>query len=96
MLTIEVRNAAQAASGTAEVEVFCDSKGLDLLMKQLNFLRAGSSHVHLMTPAWAGNELDEKTFGQDAHLIHHLRINMIPSSGSGQVVDAPSSDGPRS
>jgi hypothetical protein len=89
MLTIEVRNAEQAASGMAEVEIFCDSKGLALLVKQLDFLRAGSSHVHLMTPAWAGNELEEKTFSHDAHLVHHLRINMIPPSAGSNSVDTP-------
>ena len=78
MITIEIRDAAKASEGRTEVEIFCDSEGLSLLLKQLEHLRAGSSHVHLMTPAWAGNELGEKTFGNGTVLINHLRITMLP------------------
>jgi hypothetical protein len=78
MITIEIRNAEKANEGIAEVEIFCDSEGLSLLSKQIEHLKAGSSHVHLMTPAWAGNELGEKTFGNETILINHLRITMLP------------------
>ena len=78
MLTIEIRDAEKASAGMAEVEIFCDTEGLALLLRQLKHLQAGSSHVHLMTPAWAGNELDEKAFGKGTELINHLRITMLP------------------
>ena len=78
MITIEIRNAEKANEGIAEVEIFCDSEGLSLLSKQIEHLKSGSSHVHLMTPAWAGNELGEKTFGNETILINHLRITMLP------------------
>ena len=77
MITVEIRAAEKATDGMAEVEIFCDVAGLSLMCKQLEHLKAGSSHVHLMTPAWAGNELEERTFGKGTQLIHHLRITMI-------------------
>jgi hypothetical protein len=78
MITVEIRDAEQANKGMAEVEIFCDAEGLSLLIKQLEHLRRGSSHVHLMTSAWAGNELDEKAIGQGTALVNHLRITAIP------------------
>lgn len=78
MMTIEVRDAARAEEGIAEVEIFCDPDGLAFLFKQLEHLKTGSSHVHMMTPAWAGSELGEKPFGHGTTLINHLRITMIP------------------
>ncbi len=78
MITIELRDAAKAGEGMTEVEIFCDSEGLALLTKQLEHLKSGSSHVHLMTPAWAGNELGEKPFGNGTILANHLRISMLP------------------
>ena len=78
MITIELRDAEKASEGMTEVEIFCDSEGLALLLKQLEHLKSGSSHVHLMTPAWAGNELGEKPFGNGTSLINHLRVTMLP------------------
>jgi hypothetical protein len=80
MITIEVREAKKASEGLTEVEMFCDPDGLAELLKQLGHLKAGSSHVHLMTPAWAGNELGEKTFGAGTTIINHLRITMLPAT----------------
>ena len=82
MLTVEIRDAEKAAAGMAEVEIFCDSEGLALLFRQLEHLKkAGAGHVHLMSPAWAGNELDEKIIGKGTQLINHLRVTMVPASG---------------
>ena len=78
MITIEIRDAAKATEGMTEVEIFCDAEGLALLLKQIEHLKSGSSHVHFMTPAWAGNELGEKPFGKGTILINHLRITMLP------------------
>lgn len=80
MITIEIRDAENTSAGMAEIEIYCDADGLQALFKQLEHLKAGSGHVHLMTPAWAGNELGEKTFGKETELIHHLRITMISCS----------------
>jgi hypothetical protein len=77
MLTIELRDAEKANAGMAEVEIFCESEGLTLLSKQIDALMSGSTHVHLMTPTWAGNELSEKTAGKGTTLIHHLRITRL-------------------
>ena len=62
----------------AEIEIFCDAKGLALLLGQLEHLKKGSTHVHLMTPAWAGNELDEEASGEGSTLVNHLKITMLP------------------
>jgi hypothetical protein len=79
MITIEIRDAEKVGAGMAEVEIFCDSDGLSMLLRQLEHLKSGASHVHLMTPAWAGSELGEKTFGKGTVLVNHLRITMLPS-----------------
>jgi hypothetical protein len=82
MLTVEIRDAEKAGGGEAEVEVFCDAEGLAVLLRQLQHLHnAGTGHVHLMTPAWAGTELDERTVGKGTQLINHLRVTMLPSKG---------------
>jgi hypothetical protein len=78
MISIQIRNAEKASESRTKVEIFCDPDGLTELLKQLGHLKTSSSHVHLMTPAWAGNELDERTFGTGATLINHLRISMVP------------------
>jgi hypothetical protein len=80
MLTVEIYNAKYAKAGRAVVEVYCDAEGLALFSRQIEDLKNGSSHVHLMTPGWAGNELDEKAFGEKTDLVNHLRITMIPPS----------------
>jgi hypothetical protein len=77
MITVEIRDASNAGEGKAEVEIFCDGVGLDLLCKQLQHLKVGSSHVHLMTPAWAGNELAATPVGKGTNIVNHLRITMI-------------------
>jgi hypothetical protein len=82
MLTIEIRDPEKAHIGMAELEIFCDEGGLALLLRQLEHLRTGAGHVHLMTPGWAGNELDEKLFGKGTDLINHLRVTMLPRSPS--------------
>lgn len=74
MLTVEIRDAEKATDGKAEVEIFLDEAGLRVLLAQLRHLESGSSHVHLMTPAWAGNELTEKAQGEGTVLVHHLRV----------------------
>ena len=81
MLTIEIRDAEKARDGQAEVEIFCDQEGLSLLLRQLEFLKKGPAHVHLMTPSWAGNELNETRLGKETVLINHLKITLLPTDG---------------
>jgi CYTH domain-containing protein len=61
-------------NSTGEVTVFCDEKGLEVLIEQLSILKKHRGHVHLMTPAWAGRELTEDKQIQSNALINHLRI----------------------
>lgn len=61
-----------------EVAICCDDEGLEKLISYLESLRGRHDHQHLMTPAWAGNELTEEKHG-DGHyvLVNHLRIVKI-------------------
>ena len=78
MITVEIKSEKNVDLSNAQVEIYCDSDGLALLLKQISYLQSGSSHVHLMTPAWAGSELDEKKNGKETELINHLKIIMLP------------------
>jgi hypothetical protein len=78
MITIEIKDAYQINDGRAEVEIFCDTEGLQELMRQLGFLVSGSSHVHLASPSWAGNELGELSFGSGNTIVHQATIVKIP------------------
>jgi hypothetical protein len=77
MITVEIRDAEKASEGKAEVEIFCDQDGLSLLIRQLGLLKRGPSHVHLMTPAWAGNELNETRLGERTTIINHLKVTLL-------------------
>ena len=79
MLTVEIRDVEKGVS-KAEVEIFCDARGLALLTQQLEHLRQGAGHVHFMTTSWAGTELDERPVGKGTSLINHLRITLISES----------------
>lgn len=78
MISVEIKDADKVSEGLSEVEIYCDSEGLKELQRQLNFLAKGESHVHLATPSWAGNELEEKIFGDGNVLINQLKITVIP------------------
>ncbi len=90
MLTVEIKDIKNPK--LSEVAIFCDAEGLEELSKQIEFLRKGSSHAHLMTEAWAGNELtEEKQGGEKYTLINHLRIAISwgaeGGSGSEEIND---------
>lgn len=64
-----------------EVALCFDAEGLDLLIRKLEHLRSKGVHLHLMTPAWAGQELTEELAGgQQYHLINSLRLVRLPDS----------------
>jgi hypothetical protein len=60
------------------VEMYCDQDGLELLVGALVQLKHHGGHVHLRTPAWAGDELSEQLQGTHTDLIHHLMIVLRP------------------
>jgi len=73
LLTVEMKTSQDRS--VAEVAVCFDEKGLELLIEKLSYLRGKRDHVHLMTPAWAGNELtDSKQGGGDYEIVNHLRL----------------------
>lgn len=80
MITVELKGGKVDRQNGSEIEIFCDSDGLSLLIRQLRHLEAGSTHVHLMTPSWAGTELDEQLVGGENSLVSHMRVVRIPDS----------------
>ena len=77
MLTVELKDAPKVSAGLAEVEIYCDEQGLDELLRQLQYLKTGESHIHLMTASWAGHELDEVRHGEETVLVHHLKVTIL-------------------
>ena len=61
-----------------ELDIMCDSDGLDLLIEKLNKLKQHGGHAHLMTPSWAGNELTEDRQTDNGTLINHVRVVLRP------------------
>lgn len=74
MLTVEIKGNERLLEGCAEVEIYCDREGLEELRRQIDILDRGGTHVHLMSEAWAGNELTEQKQGSETVLAHHLLI----------------------
>lgn len=69
-LTVEITRDADP-----EVVIAFNSQGLELLIRKLTSLRDRIDHLHLMTPAWAGDDLSEVgRGGPDYSLIHSLRL----------------------
>ena len=73
LLTVEIKDAQK--TGESEAAICFDNDGLEFLINKLIRLRGRHDHEHLMTPAWAGNELTEdKQGGEEYQLINHLRL----------------------
>ena len=62
------------------VEIHLDNQGLDLLMERLHKLKKHGGHDHLLTPAWAGNELTEEKQGAENRVINQISIMLWPAS----------------
>jgi hypothetical protein len=59
--------------------IHADAEGLDHLIRTLTQLRRKidedvCDHTHLMTDAWAGSELSERSMADGVHVIHHVKI----------------------
>ena len=76
LLTVQITR--EENMNNAEVIFLCDSEGLNFLILQLQELREISGHIHLMTPAWAGNELTENMLGSGNILINHVKVILNP------------------
>ncbi len=72
MITTEIKDISKPEG--SEVEIYMDREGLSLLIQKLKTLESKGGHVHLMTPAWAGNELNEKLIGEGNTIVNHLCI----------------------
>lgn len=76
VLSIELK-ADEDELQNAEIEIYCDTQGLQLLIMQLLRLQQSkekSDHVHFMTKAWGGTELDETIQGQGNNIVNHLVV----------------------
>jgi hypothetical protein len=76
MITTEIKDISKPEG--SEVEIYMDREGLSLLIKKLKALESKGGHVHLMTPAWAGKELNEKLIGEGNTLVNHLCLMLQP------------------
>ena len=76
MITTEIKDISRPKS--SEVEIYMDRDGLSFLIKKLKTLESKGGHVHLMTPSWAGNELNEQLVGEGNTLVNHLCIILKP------------------
>lgn len=70
LLTVEKQESDQG-----EIAICFDKEGLEFLISKLTRLRDRPDHLHLMTPAWAGNELSEGLQDGDGYeLCNSLRL----------------------
>lgn len=62
-----------------QVFIHADAAGLDRLIRSLTRIRGRldggvCDHDHFMTDAWGGHELSGRTLGDEARLVHHVKI----------------------
>lgn len=75
-LTVEIKQGEHP-----EIALCFDGEGLELLMRKLEHLKSNAGHLHLMTPAWAGQELTEEPVGGESYqLINSLRLVRVKDS----------------
>lgn len=58
------------------IEISCDQEGMAKLINALERVRADGNHIHLLTPADGGRDLDDKTpWGTEA--IYEVVLNWV-------------------
>jgi len=77
MITVQIKDPDKVKEGLAEVEITCDAAGLEVLKRHIGFLKRAPNHVHLMTPEWAGAELDSDPIEPGCAKVNHLRITLV-------------------
>lgn len=78
MISVELKVSGKVEtlnSDNFEVEIFCNKEGLKKLISELQNL-GENDHVHLSTPSWGGNELDESINGNGNVKINHIVISV--------------------
>jgi hypothetical protein len=68
MLTFEITQDGDV------LEIHADQAGLSSLIRRLDQLRSHQGHLHLMTPAWGGEELSEGRQGSENRLLNHVKV----------------------
>ena len=57
------------------LDIHCDDEGLTKLLSILSLLNGKDQHEHLMTDAWGGNELSDKTQSLESKLLNKVTIH---------------------
>jgi hypothetical protein len=74
MISVEFKVSSSPAPPD-EIEINLDIDGLHSLIGQLELLRSGrTEHVHLMSEAWGGLDLESYAIRQGNSPVHHLKI----------------------
>ena len=61
-----------------EVNIIMDEDGAEKLIKMLTgLINKSDTHYHLMTPAFGGDELSEKTVVEGDTIINMLRLQLF-------------------
>jgi len=63
----------------SQLFIHADAKGLERLIRSLTHIHQKlddgvCDHDHLMTDAWAGSELSDRSLPDGVHIIHHVKI----------------------
>lgn len=89
MLSFEL-SPATGAEKPAELIVYFDHEGRELLFQQLMLIASGKTdHVHLMSESWGGDELTDAPIEQRNSLICHVKIIEISPGRVGSQSERP-------
>ena len=68
MLTFEMQEKGDVA------EIHFDEEGRELLIRLLLQIKPPWNHEHLMSEAWAGNELDNEPFNKNNTVLNMVNV----------------------
>ena len=81
-LEVPKRSLPKDGSAVDEIILCLDEAGAKQLAEILTRDFKPHNHVHMMTESWGGFsvELSEDTWEEGASIIHHLKIEFVPSA----------------
>ena len=66
----------ELTSDKEQLEIHGNRMGIQELINLLSRVVDTSSHDHLMTPSWGGNELTEEKQGESNNLINKVTVHI--------------------
>jgi hypothetical protein len=75
-ISIEISSEKETGGEPSEVFMFLDKEGLKYLIRMLENLSKNGDHIHLMSPSWGMDTLDEKITNPGNHIVHHLKLTL--------------------